>query len=51
MTISGGAGLSDQLGATTTALPGTYNFDISGYVDTNLYDVTNDGATWTVAAK
>lgn len=51
MTISGGAGLSDQLGATTTALPGTYNFDVSGYVDTNLYDVTNDGATWTVAAK
>lgn len=57
LTISGniifedGAGLSNQLEANTTALPGTYNFDVSSYVDTALYDVTNDGTTWTVTAK
>ena len=32
-------------------LAGTYNFDVSSYVDTTLYDVTNDGTTWTVTAK
>lgn len=47
----GGAGLSNQLEANTTALPGTYNFDISSHVDTTLYEVTNDGTTWTVTAK
>ena len=46
----GGAGFSNQ-GDTVTALPGTYNFDVSSYVDTTLYDVTNDGTTWTVTAK
>lgn len=49
--FNGGAGLSNQLEANTTALPGTYNFDVSGYVDTALYDVTSDGTTWTVTAK
>ena len=34
-----------------TVRPGTYNFDVSSYVDTALYDVTNDGATWVVTAK
>ena len=34
-----------------TVCPGTYNFDVSSYVDTALYDVTNDGATWVVTAK
>ena len=46
----GGAGFSNQ-GDTVTALPGTYNFDVSSYVDTTLYDVINDGATWVVTAK
>lgn len=32
-------------------LAGTYNFDVSSYVDATLYDVTNDGTTWTVTAK
>ena len=35
----------------TTILPGTYNFDVSSYVDTTLCDVTNDGTTWTVTKK
>ena len=46
----GGAGFSNQ-GGTVTALPGNYNFDVSSYVDTTLYDVINDGATWVVTAK
>ena len=49
--FNGGAGLSNQLEANTTAFPGTYNFDVSSYVDTDLYDVTSDGTTWTVTAK
>ena len=49
--FNGGAGLSNQLGANTTALPGEYNFDVSSYVDTTLYDVTNDGTIWTVTEK
>ena len=36
---------------TVKALAGTYNFDVSSYVDTTLYDVTNDGAAWIVTAK
>ena len=49
--INGGAGFSNQMKGTAKALPGTYNFDVSGYVDTSLYDVINDGTTWTVTAK
>ena len=30
---------------------GTYNFDVSSYVDTDIYNVTNDGTIWTVTAK
>ena len=51
ITISGGAGLSNQLEAKTTALAGTYNFDPTNYVDITLYDVTSNGTTWTVTAK
>lgn len=50
----GGAGLSNQLDATTTVLPGIYNFVVSSYVDTNLYTVTTDEDVpgfWTVTAK
>lgn len=50
----GGAGLSNQLDATTTVLPGIYNFDVSSYVDTNLYTVTTNEDVpgfWTVTAK
>ena len=41
----------DPVAPTVKALAGTYNFDVSSYVDTTLYDVTNDGTTWTVTAK
>ena len=41
----------DPVAPTVKALAGTYNFDVSSYVDTTLYDVTNDGATWVVTAK
>lgn len=51
LTFEDGAGLSNQLEAATTALAGTYNFDVSKYVDATLYNVTNDGTTWTVTAK
>ena len=49
----GGAGLSNQLGATTTVLPGTYNFNVTDNVDTTSYDVTTDteAGTWIVTAK
>ena len=58
LTLSGsvsmlsGAGLSNQgVGETTKALAGTYNFDVSSYVDTDIYNVTDDGTIWTVTAK
>ena len=57
LTLSGsvnmvsGAGLSNQGSGTTKALAGTYNFDVSSYVDTDIYNVTNDGTIWTVTAK
>ena len=41
----------DPVAPTVKALPGTYNFDVSSYVNTTLYDVTNDGAAWIVTAK
>ena len=41
----------DPVAPTVKALAGTYNFDVSSYVDTTLYDVTNDGAAWVVTAK
>ena len=50
--ILSGGGLSNQgVGETTKALPGTYNFDVSSYVDTDIYNVTDDGTIWTVTAK
>ena len=57
LTLSGsvnmlsGAGLSNQENGTTKALPGTYNFDVSSYVDTDIYNVTDDGTIWTVTEK
>ena len=48
--VSGG-GLSNQGSATTKALPGTYNFDVTSYVDTDIYNVTDDGKIWTVTEK
>ena len=48
--LSNTNGFSD-VGGTIKALAGTYNFDVSSYVDTNLYTVTNDGTTWIVTAK
>lgn len=50
--ILSGGGLSNQgVGETTKALAGTYNFDVSSYVDTNIYNVTDDGTIWTVTKK
>lgn len=36
---------------TVTVLSGTYNFDVSSYVDTNQFSVTESSGTWTVTAK
>lgn len=33
-----------------TCLAGTYNFDPTEYVDSEKFDITTDGRTWTVAA-
>ena len=41
----------DPVAPTVKALAGTYNFDVSSYVDTDIYNVTNDGTIWTVTAK
>ena len=38
-------------GSTVKFEAGTYNFDPTTYVDSTLYDITNDGTTWTVTAK
>ena len=57
LTLSGvvkmlsGGGLSNQGNGTTKALPGTYNFNVSSYVDTDIYNVTDDGTIWTVTKK
>ena len=46
------AGLRTYNSAVYTILPGTYNVDISSYVDTDNYTVTDNGdGTWTVAVK
>lgn len=45
------AGLRTYNSAVYTILPGTYNVDISSYVDTDNYTVTNNGNIWTVTAK
>lgn len=47
---TGNTGITVDSG-TVKALAGTYNFDVSGYVDTDIYSVTNDGTTWTVTEK
>lgn len=41
----------DPVAPTVKALAGTYNFDVSSYVDTDIYNVTNDGTIWMVTAK
>ena len=40
-------------GGDMTCLAGTYNFDVSSYVDTNVFAVTEntEAGTWTVTAK
>ena len=37
--------------STIQALPGIYNFDVGGYVDTSLYDVSEAGGIWTVTKQ
>ena len=41
----------DPVAPTVKALAGTYNFDVSSYVDTDIYNVSNDGTIWTVTEK
>ena len=41
----------DPVAPTVKALAGTYNFDVSSYVDADIYNVTNDGTIWTVTKK
>jgi len=41
----------DPVAPTVKALAGTYNFDVSSYIDTDIYNVTSDGAIWTVTEK
>ena len=41
----------DPVAPTVKALAGTYNFDVSSYVDADIYNVTNDGTNWTVTEK
>lgn len=38
-------------GSKVAASPGTYNFDPTQYVDTELYTVTESGGRWTVAER
>ena len=49
--LEGAVDITGLMEGDITVCPGTYNFDVSSYVDTALYDVTNDGATWVVTAK
>ena len=51
VSLEGTVNISGILCENVAVRPGTYNFDVSSYVDTALYDVTNDGTTWTVTAK
>ena len=52
LTLSGSVNLKgsgfNKEGGTVNALPGTYNFDVSEYVDINRYSVTNNAGIWTV---
>ena len=43
----------DYPAPTVNILPGTYSFDVTEYVDADLYTVTENEETgiWTVAAK
>ena len=49
--LEGTVNISGIIEGNVTVRPGTYNFDVSSYVDTTLYDVTDNGTTWTVTAK
>ena len=56
LTLSGNVtvgSFAPPLEGTLTVLPGIYNFDVTEYVDTDLYTVTADSeaGTLTVAAK
>ena len=56
LTLSGNVtvgSFAPPLKGTLTVLPGIYNFDVTEYVDTNLYTVTKNEETgiWTVAEK
>ena len=44
--------IKENDGGKVTVLPGTYNIDITSYVDADAFTVTDNGdGTWTVAAK
>ena len=52
-TVSMSGGIRNEYAASVvTVLAGTYNFDITSYVDADAYTVTDNGdGTWTVTAK
>ena len=50
VTLNGNIDKRDE-NSTVVCEAGTYNFDVSSYVDTDIYNVTNDGTIWTVTAK
>ena len=52
VSLEGTVNLSGIIYGNVTVLPGTYNIDITSYVDADAFTVTDNGdGTWTVAAK
>lgn len=50
VTLNGGIDKRDET-STVVCEAGTYNFDPTNYVDSEKFDITNDGSIWTVTAK
>ncbi len=52
VSLEGDVNLTGTIYGNVTVLPGTYNIDITSYVDADAFTVTDNGdGTWTVAAK
>ena len=50
VTLNGSIDKRDE-NSTVVCEAGTYNFDPTDYVDSEKFDITNDGSIWTVTAK
>ena len=50
VTLNGSIDKRDE-NSTVICEAGTYNFDPTNYVDSEKFDITNDGSIWTVTAK